>query len=60
MVNKITGGIMNQREYFIPPWRMMDGFQRVFFSMLSLIVLIGFYDVVAIGIWIMRDLLGWL
>jgi len=50
---------MEKREYFIPPWRSMDGFQRVFFSMLSVIALIGIYDVVALGIWIMRDLLGW-
>ena len=50
---------MNQREYFIPPWKSMDVFQRVFFSMLSVIALIGIYDVVALGIWIMRDLLGW-
>lgn len=57
---KRIGGNMEKREYFIPPWKLMDGFQRVFFSMLSVIALIGLYDVVAIGIWIMRDLLGWL
>jgi len=50
---------MEKREYFIPPWRTMDWYGKVFFSALLIIALIGIYDVVAIGLWIMRDLLGW-